>query len=60
MSERLNPGSDYFPPIEGLPEGISRDDFQNEYGGLGGERTKRVVDEFQSRLATCRGLDLGR
>jgi hypothetical protein len=51
--------ADYFPGIKGLPEGISRDDFQNEYGGLGGEKTNAVVKDIQSRLANCRGLESG-
>ncbi|MFT7632960.1 MAG: nitrogen fixation-related uncharacterized protein [Mariniblastus sp.] len=52
--------ADYFPKIDGLPEGISSDDFQSKYGGLRGEKTMAVVNDIQSRLATCRGLDLGR
>ena len=51
---------DFFPEIEGLPEGISSDVFQTEYGGLGGVETNRVVDEVRRRLAKCRGLDSGR
>jgi hypothetical protein len=49
--------ADVFPEIGGLPEGISRDDFQNQYGGLGGTETGRVVEEIQRRLAKCRILD---
>ncbi|WP_147869417.1 hypothetical protein [Stieleria maiorica] len=48
--------ADYCPPIEGLPEGISRDEFQSVYGGLGGEPTKRIVDEITKRLRQCRVL----
>ncbi len=44
---------EYFPEVEGLPEGISRDDFQNQYGGLGGTETNRIVDEIRSRLDSC-------
>ena len=45
--------ADFFPDIEGLPEGISRDDFQNKYGGLGGPETNRIVAEIRRRLAKC-------
>lgn len=48
--------ADFLPAIQGLPEGISRDDFQAEYGGLGGAGTRKVVEEIQRRLATCGGL----
>ena len=48
---------DYFPEIEGLPEGISRDDFQNQYGGLGGAKTSRIVEEIRNRLAQCSLLE---
>jgi hypothetical protein len=47
---------DFCPDIRGLPEGISRDEFQAEYGGLGGVGTRKVVKEIQRRLATCEGL----
>ncbi len=49
--------ADFFPEIEGLPEGISADDFQNAYGGLGGAETTRIVDEINRRLATCSLLE---
>ena len=45
--------ADCFPEIGGLPEGISRDDFQNKYGGLGGAETNRIVEEIKRRLANC-------
>ena len=45
--------ADCFPVIGGLPEGISRDDFQNKYGGLGGADTNRIVEEIKRRLANC-------
>ena len=46
----------FMPEIQGLPEGISRDKFQAEYGGLGGAGTRKLVEEIQRRLATCGGL----
>jgi len=44
---------DFFPEIDGLPQGIDGDDFRNEYGGLGGTETRKIVAEIQSRLAKC-------
>jgi hypothetical protein len=59
LQERIRRGmssEDFCPDIRGLPEGISRDDFQSEYGGLGGEKTGKVVEEIRRRLSTCKGL----
>jgi hypothetical protein len=47
---------DFVPDPLDLPEGLSRDEFQAKYGGLGGEGTKKVVEEIRRRLATCEGL----
>jgi uncharacterized protein YfiM (DUF2279 family)/uncharacterized membrane protein len=48
--------ADFFPGVEGLPSGLSRDEFQSEYGGLGGQVTLRLADEIEYRLAACQGL----
>jgi hypothetical protein len=48
--------ADFCPDLHDLPEGLSRDAFQADYGGLGGERTQRLVDEIQRRLRACPGL----
>ena len=59
MQSRIRNGmgtADLCPDVRNLPEGISRDDFQAEYGGLGGAETRRVVEEIRRRLATCEGL----
>ncbi len=59
MQKRIRSGLSSFdlcPDIEGLPEGLSRDQFQTEYGGLGGAKTEEIVKEIQQRLATCQGL----
>jgi len=45
--------ADIFPDITGLPEGIYRDEFQAEYGGLGGARTTKILEEIQRQLAQC-------
>jgi hypothetical protein len=44
---------DLCPEISGLPEGISREEFQTEYGGLGGVGTEKVVTEIRRRLGQC-------
>jgi hypothetical protein len=59
MQLRIHRGvhsEDLCPDITGLPEGISRDDFQTQYGGLGGKGTGEIVEEIQRRLAECQGL----
>lgn len=48
--------ADFCPDIQDLPEGISRDEFQSEYGGLGGAKTRRIAAEIQRRLANCEAL----
>ncbi|HEX5053257.1 MAG TPA: hypothetical protein VFZ65_15890 [Planctomycetota bacterium] len=47
---------EFCPELRDLPEGISRDAFQTDYGGLGGERSQGLVDEIQRRLEACRAL----
>lgn len=59
MQARIRNGvviADFVPNPLDLPEGISSDDFQVEYGGLGGKRTKKIVEEVRRRLAACEGL----
>ncbi len=47
---------DFMPEIDGLPEGITRDDFQAKYGGLGGTETRRLLAEIDDRIGTRAGL----
>lgn len=57
---RIGRGSeigDLFPEIDDLPEGISRDDFRTDYGGLGGPRTRRLFESIDDRI---NGLNLYR
>ena len=49
---------DMLPDYEGLPEGIYRDDFQTEFGGLGGERTRSINQEIEHRLSTIPVLQI--
>jgi len=48
--------ADFFPGVEGLPSGLTREEFQSEYGGAGGKVTLILVDEIEYRLGACRGL----
>ena len=59
MQSRVRNGvkiADFCPEVVGLPEGLSRDEFQADYGGLGGAGTREVVEEIRRRLDTCDGL----
>ncbi len=49
--------TDFFPDVTGLPEGIYRDEFQAEYGGLGGTETTKILKEIRRRLTRCPILD---
>ena len=49
--------ADFFPDVTGLPEGIYRDEFQAEYGGLGGAETTKILQEIRHRLMQCSVLD---
>jgi hypothetical protein len=56
MQERIAGGfrvDDFFPPAADLPEGIADAEFQQRYGGVGGEQYRRVMDEIERRLAAC-------
>jgi len=44
------------PEIAGLPEGLSWADFQSEYGGLGGDKSKELFAEIDRRINGCDGL----
>jgi hypothetical protein len=41
---------DFFPDIDGLTEGITAEQFHDEYGGLGGARTQAVMAEIDRRI----------
>lgn len=59
MQQRIRQGlgsDDFLPEIQDLPEGITSDQFQQIYGGLGGTETQRLVAEIERRLSTCAGL----
>jgi hypothetical protein len=59
MQARLAAGvrlADLCPELRDLPEGIGRDAFQADYGGLGGERTQQLVATIRARLDGCAAL----
>jgi hypothetical protein len=43
--------ADLLPSLAELPEGISRDDLQATYGGIGGAETRRLLGEIDRRIA---------
>jgi hypothetical protein len=59
LQSRIRAGvriADFVPELRDLPEGLSREDLHDRFGGLGGEKTREVVDEIRRRLAACPGL----
>jgi hypothetical protein len=43
--------ADLLPSLTDLPEGISRDDLQATFGGIGGAETRRLLGEIDRRIA---------
>lgn len=52
---RLN-SSDFLPDYEGLPEGLYRQEFQSEFGGLAGTKTREINQEIARRLDTAKAI----
>jgi hypothetical protein len=48
--------ADFFPAIDGLPEGLSQDRFHAEFGGLGGAPARRLFADIDQRIAALPGL----
>lgn len=44
---------DFCPNIEGLPEGLTAEQFQNELGGLGGKKTRDLFRQIDDRIREC-------
>jgi hypothetical protein len=59
VQEKLQ-ADDYCPKIEDLPEGISRDQFQSVYGGIGGVITRELRSEIDRRMTTMAVLSFSR
>ncbi len=45
-----------FPEAADLPEGISDEQLEKDYGGVGGAKYNQVMAEIERRLAGCEGL----
>ncbi len=46
----------FFPVISGLPENLSDTEFQKEYGGIGGRKSRQFLAEIRQRIEACDGL----
>ena len=44
---------DFFPPADGLPEGIQDAELQSRYGGVGGPLYRRTAEEIERRVSAC-------
>ncbi len=56
MQARLAGGfveSDFMPSGKDLPEGLTNEQFQAEYGGVGGPGYQRLLKEIDRRIAAC-------
>jgi hypothetical protein len=56
LQQRLAQGfwvDDFFPPADGLAEGIADAELQARYGGVGGPLYRRETEEIERRLARC-------
>jgi len=56
MRERVQQSDSSFdrcPSIDGLPEGMTSVQFQEQYGGIGGEETRKLFEEIRKRLLSC-------
>lgn len=59
VQSRIKQSSDpnhFMPKFDGLPEGLSSDAFQSDYGGLGGSKTMALFEELNRRVNACAGL----
>lgn len=48
--------ADFLPDHCGLPEGLYRQTFQSEFGGLGGTKTRQINAEITRRLETATAI----
>lgn len=59
MQKRIRSGvrrDQFMPEIDGLPEGISDEEFQRVYGGLMGENTRAILAEIDRRVGVLEGF----
>ena len=50
---------DFFPPADGLPEGIQDAELQSRYGGVGGPLYRRTAEEIERRVSACAAYHAG-
>jgi len=50
---------DFFPPADGLPEGIQDAELQSRYGGVGGPLYRRTAEEIERRVSACAAYRAG-
>jgi hypothetical protein len=56
VQERLAGGfrvAEFFPPADGLPEGIPDAELQSRFGGVDGPLYRRTADEIERRVSAC-------
>ncbi len=56
MQDRLAQGiraDEFFPPADDLPDNVSHTELESCYGGVGGERYRRLIREIEQRIAAC-------
>ena len=59
LRARLRAGfvvEDFFPPIDGLPENLTPEEFRQRYGRMGSPRYRAAVEEIEARLDRCAAL----
>ena len=44
---------DLMPPIDGLPEGLSREEFRDRFGSMTDPRFLKIATEFRERMQNC-------
>ncbi len=49
---------DFFPPIAGLPENLTVEQFRRDYGSVGSRRYREMTAEIEARLDRCAGFAL--
>lgn len=54
--QQADSSHDFCPAIDGLPEGLSAEKFQKEFGGLGGKETRALFNEIHDRIRACPAL----
>ena len=59
MQKNLQNGcsvDDYFPAVADLPENLTVEQFRRDYGGVGAQPYRQVINEIDARLDRCAAL----